>query len=294
MLFNNAHLQTILNSIYPFFSSNRGINSLFTDSLNEKVLVNYDVQDNVTAIAIIVHGWLGSYKSSIVERYSLLLKKKGFGVVRINLKDHGDTSMLNYSIFDFADIHYIEEIIEYVILSYNKKILLVGMSFGANILLRIDSARFLNDIMKMVLITPVFDISSAFTYIDKKGIYRRILHAKWKSMLRKKRNLFPRLFHFDLLFKSKSSKEIIRFLLPYMKFDTVYDYFQYCRIDFNHIQRIKVNTIILIIENDPIIPCKNVEYLEKEILLNENVKMLYSKNGGHCKFDKKILEPLLF
>lgn len=290
MTFNNAHIQTIINSIYPFISTNKGVNFLFEDSKSEKILVNYDIQDKDTAIAIIIHGWFGSYKSSIVDRYSSLLKKNKHGVVRINLKDHGETCKLNCSLFDFTDIHYVEEIIKHVISKYKKRIVLVGLSFGANILLRIDSDRFTNEIIKMILITPVFDIASAFSDIDKKKIYRYILHSKWKSMLRKKLFFFPDNFHLNSLFKSRSCNEIVHFLLPYMKFNAVDDYFLHCRVDFSRIHRIKFDTLILISENDPIISRKNIEYLEKDISSNKKIKMVLSESGGHCKFDKKILE----
>jgi len=51
-------------------------------------------------LVVLVHGWEGSHTSSYMKSMTASLLEAGLDVVRLNLRDHGDTHHLNKDIFN--------------------------------------------------------------------------------------------------------------------------------------------------------------------------------------------------
>ena len=292
-LFKNSYFQTARTILFPLKFRNNGIESIYYDSNNEGIIFNYDIPQNANNIVIIIHGWFGSYASPIVRKYATLLKKE-YGVIRINLKDHGNTLYLNKSLFSFTEIYYVKELICHIINKYNKcNFVLMGLSLGANILLRISYDDKISDrILSKILITPVFDTESALKEINNKTLFKTIFYKQFKRMLRNKQKEFPVLFDFSLSLQQHDSISMIRYLLPYYGFYSLKDYFENCKIKSEHIENLSHPTLLVLSKNDPIIPFGNMKYLEKDILANKFINFTIQKYGGHCLFYKKVLDFL--
>jgi len=104
----NAHLQTVLNSQGPRkWRARRILRRLDSQSL---VLVAEDgtrLQAELdrangsasTALVVLIHGWEGSSRSSYLVTTAAGLLAQGYDVLRINLRDHGDSHHLNPELF---------------------------------------------------------------------------------------------------------------------------------------------------------------------------------------------------
>lgn len=286
MKLNNGHIETILTSLHPFFYKERGWSEVYNDKNGNKVtLLHYTEACSNTAI-IMIHGWFGSLNSPILYKYSSLFINMGLNVVCIGLKDHSGACNLNKSIFAFSDIDYIQDSIRYIATKY-KKVVLFGLSFGANIILRLRNID--QSVKGQILISPVFDIDRAFCTIEKKIVYKKILLYKWKKYLRLKSKIFPTDYNFSKSLKSESNNQIISGLLPYIGFKTVQEYLDYCSVKKKQIKDIVVPTLILHAENDPIIEISNVSHVLNEILHNSHTHYYVKKSGGHCPFVNEYL-----
>lgn len=285
----NGDIQTILNSVFPLSSRLRQKSFLLYDSKGDGFIVNYDIPNQSRNIAFIIHGWWGNANSPIIKRYSLLLKKKGFGIILINLKDHTDNYSHCKSIFSFGDINYIEDIIEEFRLKCEKTIL-IGFSFGGNLALRLNN---INKFSSIILVSPVFDINSAFDYIEKKWIYRMVLKMIWKAYLKKKQSVFPQEYDFQRSLKGETIYEIVDGFISYIGYDTVEQYYINNSIMDSHIENLKTPTLIIHAQNDPIIQLSNLYSLKDALKANKFIHMYIYKHGGHCPYAKESITKWL-
>ncbi|MDR1774624.1 MAG: alpha/beta hydrolase [Clostridioides sp.] len=291
-----SSLLTLKNTFFPIsFNIQKNKHQLFSDSSHEKIVFCYDVVNNSEKVAILLHGWFGSYNSPIINRYALWLKKQGISVVKINLKDHGDTCKLNKSLFSFAEVSYVEEIVEHIIKISGKKIIIIGLSLGANFILRMHNLTNLSShIVCLILITPVFDIKKALQKVDKTLIYKFILMNNIKRMLKKKQRAYPGCYDFNqILYNNSTNIGFINSLMPYYGFDTQDEYLKQCSINQKNIDNLNIRTLLIITKDDPIISNDNINYLIPNIVSNHFVSLVTKKYGGHCLFYDKILNFIL-
>lgn len=289
-MFSNPHLQTLIGSTFPILKKNSCENSIiFTDKLGDKVIVEYSVDNCPEFIVFMIHGWFGSISSPVIAKYSKFLRKENLGIVKINLKDHGNTEHINPSLFTFYDINYIAEIISYFLSKYNSKGILLGFSFGANILLRLlPSLNNREQIIGVLLISPVFDIKVALNYIENTIIYKKILLWNWEKSLKRKQNAFPNLYDFSQCYKCNSAFSIISHLLPYMDFCSLSNYLEGCLVSAKCISSIDISTLILVSVDDPVIPIENISYLENSIINNKKITFIKTDSGGHISFQTNL------
>ena len=279
-MLNSGDIQTALNSIYPFYLANRQNGMLHYDDNGDGFIVNYDISEQSNNAAFIIHGWWGSASSSIVQRYASILKKNGYSIICINLKDHCNDYSISKSLFSFGDINYIYNYIETMKGKY-KKIILLSFSFGANIALRLKNV---NVFDRIILISPVFDIASAFQSIEKKMIYRKILLSKWKSYLKTKQSIYFKQYDLTNSLRGKSIYEIINGFISYIGCDTVEQYYVQNSITDVHINNVKRSTLLIHSQNDPIIQLSNI-YSENEALkANKSICLCVHEDGGHCPY----------
>ena len=108
----NKHLQTILSSVGPRrLLLNRIKSRLATNSKSEiidagesvRLLSFYDVAKagvKSDQLMILIHGWEGSDTSSYMLSATQRLLAEGVDVVRLNLRDHGESHHLNQGLFN--------------------------------------------------------------------------------------------------------------------------------------------------------------------------------------------------
>src|SRR6201993_671793 len=87
---------------------------------------------------VLLHGWEGSADSLYLLSLAQLLFAQGFEVVRLNLRDHGDTHHLNRELFHSCRLPEVVGAVRALQQHYQGRPLqLVGFSLGGNFMLRV-------------------------------------------------------------------------------------------------------------------------------------------------------------
>ena len=174
--------------------------TIFKSSEDERIILISNVVQDPDGVLVIIHGWFGSVLSSNVIEAAEYFQKRNWSVVRVGLKDHGNTEHLNSSLFSFTDIAYIQEVLDCVAELYSKRMFLLGFSFGGNIIIRLlreCSGSFMKTVAGAAVVSPVLNPLDAFDNINTTILYKWHLLSLWKKSLRKrnwhfhKRTIFP-------------------------------------------------------------------------------------------------------
>ncbi|MFN8674401.1 MAG: alpha/beta fold hydrolase [Candidatus Sericytochromatia bacterium] len=286
LISRNGHFQTIFSSI---FHKNIDLPK------HQDIIINLDDKNSVKCFyhknnsqncAILVHGLEGSADSGYVSSTAKKLLKKGFSVIRVNLRNCGNTLELCETLYNAGMSQDILKIAEYSNknLNYNN-IFLVGFSLGANIVLK-ASGEINNQtyIKKIVSISPPLDLAECSNAILKpeNKIYDNYYLKKLLRTYIKKYKLFPNIYKLSLLEKINNLQDFDNFITaPYSGYKDAFDYYNQ-NSSINFIEHAKVDTLIIQAKDDPIIPFSSTERALK--IDNPKVKYLISKHGGHVGF----------
>ena len=91
-------------------------------------------------LAVLLHGWEGSADSLYVLSLGQQLLDRGFEVVRLNLRDHGESHHLNQEIFHSCRIAEVVGAVQRLqALNPGQGLNLVGFSLGGNFCLRVGA-----------------------------------------------------------------------------------------------------------------------------------------------------------
>src|ERR1700753_1597964 len=91
--------------------------------------------------AVILHGWEGSAQSLYILSLSQLLFDRGFEVLRLNMRDHGETHHLNRDLFHSCRLSDVVGALRAIQNLYPAQPMrLAGFSFGGQLILRARAA----------------------------------------------------------------------------------------------------------------------------------------------------------
>ena len=130
--------------------------------LDNKIYINEYIPSIVNKILVFSHGLGGSKEN--VERYIKILNDNNIGVISYDGPCQGEDKTPNNKYFFKQCIAYLDRVVEYTKIKYNKELYLVGTSYGGFIVL----SYLLNNNYKSILINPainMYDIlKSTFPY----------------------------------------------------------------------------------------------------------------------------------
>ena len=142
----NAHIQTVLNSQGPRkLRAKRILQRLSTQLLELRaedgtlLLAELDLAVAPrAALVVLLHGWEGSSRSSYLVTTAARLLAQGYDVLRVNLRDHGESHHLNRELFNSTRTPEVASALQGFVDTHNyERIFLVGYSLGASFALRI-------------------------------------------------------------------------------------------------------------------------------------------------------------
>ena len=144
-LLRNPHVQTIVAStgVRKLIVA-RKAQSLLALSKSELLEVNDGIRlqaevsiraENTKGIVIMIHGWEGCADSLYLLSAGATLFKRGYNVVRLNLRDHGPTHHLNRELFNSTRIQEVLEAVKLLLARYpHRKKFMLGFSTGRQFL----------------------------------------------------------------------------------------------------------------------------------------------------------------
>ncbi len=242
--------------------------------------------------AVIVHGWEGSAQSLYILSLSQQLFDRGFEVVRLNLRDHGETHHLNRDLFHscrLADVvgglRAIQRIFP------GQPLLLAGFSLGGNFLLRAAAVagEAQLDIARVVAVSPVLDPAETLVALEQSFPgYQLYFVRKWMRSLVKKQANWPQQYDFREIGKMADLRRMTAELVKqFTEFPSLDDYLNGYSIVGNRLAQLKVPARIFTSLDDPIIPAHSLQRLARAASLQLTV----TRHGGHCGFLERLSGP---
>ena len=236
-------------------------------------------------LVVIVHGWEGSAQSLYVLSLAADLHAAGYDVLRLNLRDHGDTHHLNQGLFHSCRLAEVVEALRSVQQLFpSHQLYLTGFSLGGNFMLRAaaqaSSARL--RVAGVIAISPVLNPATTLDALEQGWwLYRQYFVLKWSRSLRRKQTLWPQDFSFDHLLRLGDLRRMTEELvLQYTGFATVSDYFAGYALVGERLAALEVPAIMVNALDDPIIPAQDLAHIARP----KTLRVLTPRHGGHCGF----------
>jgi predicted alpha/beta-fold hydrolase len=241
---------------------------------------------------VLLHGWEGSATSLYVLSLARQLFERRCEVVRLNLRDHGDTHHLNHELFHSCRL---PEVVGAVAalqrLLGGRPLQLIGFSLGGNFMLRVaaQAAAAGLDLTRVIAVSPVLDPVATLAALQR-GMpgYERYFVRKWLRSLRRKQAAWPDTYDFAQLARLRDLKlmtaELVR---SYTDFPTLDDYLNGYAITGERLALLSVPASILTSLDDPIIPATGLTQLARPPALSLTV----TRYGGHCGFFDHLRGP---
>lgn len=224
---------------------------------------------------ILIHGWLGHAGSSYVLSAGAELWARGFSVLRLNLRDHGNTADLNEEIYHAARL---TEVVDVVSILRQQHATgptgLAGFSLGGNFALRV--ARDVD--VPVLAVCPALNPAATLRRIDYGWVgYRVFFVSKWRTALRQKQAAFPDRYCFDQALTLSSVAALTDlFVREHTPFDSTSAYLDAYSLTGDALRGTRATIVYAM--DDPVIPPRDFQGLPASI------ESMATRHGGHCAF----------
>ena len=234
---------------------------------------------------VMLHGWEGSSDSLYMLSLAQSLFNAGFDIVRLNLRDHGETHHLNRDIFHSCLLPEVVGAVKRLQEMFPAKPLsLAGISLGGNFMLRVATkAREVGlRIAKVVAISPVLEPSDTLQALENgHELYHWYFIRKWNRSLVKKQAAWPDHHNFaEFLRLSSLRDKTAEMVAKFTTFASLDEYLSGYAITGDRLATLSSPATIITSLDDPIIPPDGLERLSP----SPHLKVTLTKHGGHCGF----------
>ncbi len=243
-------------------------------------------------VAVVLHGWEGSAQSLYTLSLAQQLFDQGFEVVRLNLRDHGETHHLNRDLFHSCRLSDVIGALRALQgLFPGKPLGLAGFSLGGNFMLRAaaqaEAERL--SVAHVVAVSPVLDPGITLHALEGSFPgYQLYFVRKWMRSLRKKQAAWPGFYDFAELGRMADLRRMTAELVRrFTEFPTLDDYLNGYAITGQRLATLDVPARIITSLDDPIIPPHSLQELTRTSALEVTV----TRHGGHCGFLERLSGP---
>jgi uncharacterized protein len=240
---------------------------------------------------VLLHGWEGSAESLYVLSLAQQLFEQRFEVVRLNLRDHGETHHLNRELFHSCRLPEVVGAVRALQQRFaGRPLQLVGFSLGGNFMLRVAAqARPAGlNLARVIAVSPVLDPTATLVALQSTRIYEQYFVRKWLRSLARKQAAWPGHYDFSELARLRDLKlmtaELVR---SHSEFATLEDYLNGYAITGERLARLEVPASILTSLDDPLIPAAGLAQLARP----PGLSLTVTRHGGHCGYFERLSGP---
>jgi hypothetical protein len=237
---------------------------------------------------VLWHGLEGSATSTYMLTTATKAFRRGFNVVRMNVRNCGGTEHLTPTLYHGGLTTDLRVVIEELIVNDGlSRIVIAGFSLGGNMVLKLageygDSPP--PEIKAVGAISPSIDLIAGrdFLNLRRNLLYQRNFLSYLKRRLRRKEKLYPGSYDVSGLNRVRSIEQFDnRFIAPAFGFEGVDDYYRKASSR-PYIGRIRIPTLIIHAKDDPFIPFEPLT--DPSIEANPFVLVMATEKGGHVAF----------
>lgn len=291
-IIRNPLLQTVYGSLKIGNPRNNPVTGhseemILNGSNGERLLAYISKQPGIGSkgTVLLIHGWEGSSDSSYIIGTSAYLYKHGYDILRLNLRDHGNSHHLNKGIFKSTLLdETFEAVRKAAMINKTAPFFIAGFSLGGNFALRIAlkaGKSKIKNLKHIAAISPVIDPDKSTRATDKIPLIRYYFIKKWKRSLLKKQSLFPDLYDFSSIAKINNLAQMMDIIIEkYTEFKNIREYYNKYTLLNDTFVNLKVPVTIITSSDDPIIPVEDFYNLKT----NDNLNILIQPYGGHNGF----------
>ncbi len=291
--FVGGHAQTIAGNFLP----RRNLlpspeERLFSVEPEVQVLCHCHWQaDRTSAMTlVIVHGLEGSSDSQYVIGTGSKAWIAGMNVVRMNMRNCGDTEHLGPTLYNSSMSGDIGAIVQTLIADDRlQKLALVGYSMGGNLVLKLLGewgAHAPREVKAGIGVSPAMDLAPSADALHNAA--NRLYEWKFLRGLRRrvvrKSTIYPERYQVSgrALRRMRSLRDFDdQVTAPYCGFRDAEDYYTRAA-SANVVDGIAVPTLIVHAEDDPFIRVQ--PETRQKLLRNPNITFVETLHGGHCAF----------
>lgn len=237
------------------------------------------------ALALLLHGWEGSADSQYILSLADALLAHGCDVIRLNLRDHGDTHHLNRELFHSCRLPEVVGAVRRLQEMFPaRRRVLIGYSLGGNFLLRVaaEAPRSGLDIDRVIAVSALLDPATTLDAIENGlWIYHSYFIMKWTRSLRRKQAAWPDTYRFEKLLRSRNLRQMTEDLvLQHTDYQDLHSYLRGYAITGDRLAGLTVPCTIVTSLDDPMITPADLARLAPTPAL----RVVTTAAGGHCGF----------
>ena len=242
-------------------------------------------------VALLLHGWEGSATAGYVLSLAAELRSRGYAIVRLNLRDHGDTHHLNSGLFHSCRLPEVIGAVRAIAARVApRRLYAAGFSLGGNFLLRVAaSGQAPATLAGVVAISPVLEPARTLEAMEHGlPVYERYFVRKWLKSLRLKERHWPEHYDIDATLTDRTLRGMTADLVVrHTEFPTLDDYLSGYAITGERLASLACPAWILTAADDPIIPAGDLERLAP----SPRLEIVRTPHGGHCGFVERPGRP---
>lgn len=237
---------------------------------------------------ILIHGLEGSSTSVYMLGTAEKAYKAGFNVVRLNLRNCGNTEHMTPTLYHAGMSGDLRAILRELIEQDNlSDLFVIGFSMGGNMALRLageDGDQLPRELSGVCAVSPTIDLSVCVDAIEQRTnrIYKWSFLRSMKNRISRKQKLFPELYDTTGLKRIRTLREFDeRYTSAGGGFSSAGEYYEHASA-IHVIRHIETPTLLIHAQDDPFVPFQPC--LDPSIAENPYVVFLPTEHGGHVGF----------
>lgn len=236
-------------------------------------------------IMLLVHGLTGCYQSTYMQRMCRRMHKKGFLVLRLNLRFCGPGRGLARKAYHAGVSEDTREVLEWIKVKFpGSPVTQIGFSLGGNVTLKMageDGSRPSGLLDSVVAVSPPIDLEASTIRMSspENHLFEKFFVHHLAKDTRLMLKTFPDVERFEVP-KNYSLREFEELFATHRAgFQSSQDYYKKCSSMY-HIPEIKIPTLIISSIDDPVVDAKAL----LKVPHGNNVDIILTDKGGHVGF----------
>ncbi len=237
---------------------------------------------------ISVHGLEGSTESSYMLGLAERAHAAGFNAIRLNQRNCGGTENLTPTLYNSGLSGDFRAVMDELIARDSlPEIFFAGFSMGGNLVLKMAGElgdRAPAQLKAVCAVNGSLDLAPCVDAIEKRrnAFYHWHFVRRLKRRMRDKIELYPDLYNADGLEAVRTLREFDdKFTAPHSGYAGAADYY-YRASALRVVAEIRVPTLLIYAEDDPLIPTSIYDHAE--VVNNPNIERLAAAHGSHCSY----------